>query len=65
MARRTWLFGPLLAVPRLGLGVAQAVNTHLNSELRSALRARHSELTESGIAALTLDRICPATEPPD
>jgi len=61
---RAWLFGLLLVVPLVGFGVAEAIQAHFNSELRSVVRKQYPEATESQLAQITVDRLCedPAPE---
>jgi len=52
------LFVLLLAVPIVGLGVAVAIQAHLNSELRSALRREYPDASAERLAKITLTRVC-------
>jgi Zn-dependent protease with chaperone function len=58
MVSRTWLFGLVLAVPLIGFGVAEAIQAHLNSQLRSAFRKEYPSATEHQVAQMTIDRLC-------
>lgn len=62
MVSRVWLFGLLLIVPLIGFGVAEAIQAHFNSELRSVLREQYPEAGEDKLAQVTVDRLC---EEPD
>jgi len=63
MVSRAWLFGLLLVVPLIGLGVAEAIQAHFNSELRSALRTQYPEASEEQLVQITLDRLCEDPDP--
>lgn len=58
MVSRVWLFGLLLIIPLIGFGVAQAIQAHFNSELRSVLRQQYPEAGEDRLAQFTIDRLC-------
>lgn len=58
MSSRTWLFGLILAVPLLGFAVAEGIQAHFNSELRSALREQFSDADPAAISQVTLDGLC-------
>jgi Zn-dependent protease with chaperone function len=58
MVSRVWLFGLLLVVPLIGFGVAEAIQMHHNSELRSVLRQQYPQATESQLGQFTVDRLC-------
>lgn len=58
VSRYAWLFGLLLAVPLIGFGVAEAIRTHFNSELRSVLQKQYPSATQEQLAQITVDRVC-------
>jgi Zn-dependent protease with chaperone function len=63
MLSRPWLLGLLLAVPLLGFGVAEAIQAHFNSELRSVFRKEYPSATEHELAQVTIDRLCEDRSP--
>jgi len=63
MVSRAWFFGLLLAVPLIGFGVAEAIQAHFNSELRSVLRKEYPEATEQQLAQVTVERLCEDPSP--
>lgn len=58
MLRRIWLFGLVLVVPVIGFAVAEGIQAHFNSELRSVLRAKFVDADPIVISAASMDRIC-------
>ncbi len=63
MAPRLWLLVVLLAVPALGFGVAEGIQAHLNSQLRSQARQQFPEADAERLAQLTVDRLCESPDP--
>jgi Zn-dependent protease with chaperone function len=63
MVSRVWLFGLLLVVPLIGFGVAEGIQAHFNSELRSVLRRQYAAASEQQVAQVTLDRLCEDPDP--
>jgi Zn-dependent protease with chaperone function len=63
MVSRAWLFGLLLVVPLIGLGVAKGIQAHLNSKLQSAVRSQYPDASEQQVAQITLDRLCEDPSP--
>ena len=57
MASRMWLFGLILGIPLIGLAVAEGIQAHFNSELRSVLRKQYPNADQAAISEITLDRI--------
>lgn len=58
MVRRAWLFGLILVVPAIGFAVAEGIQAHFNSQLRSEARQQVPDADAEGIAELTVDRLC-------
>lgn len=58
MVSRAWLFGLVLGVPLVGFGVSEAIQAHLNSELRTVLRKEFPSVGEGQLASITVDRLC-------
>jgi hypothetical protein len=54
MVSRIWLFGLILGVPLIGLAVAQGIQAHFNSELRSVVRKQYPNADPEGISQMTL-----------
>lgn len=63
MVSRAWLFGVLLVVPLVGFGVAEGIQAHFNSELRSVLRKQYPAANEDKLAQVTVDRLCEKSDP--
>ena len=62
MVSRMWLFGLILGIPLIGLAVAEGIQAHFNSEVRSIFRKQYPNADQAAISEITLDRIC---EKPD
>lgn len=58
MVKRSWLFALLLAVPLIAFLVSAAVQGHMNSQLREALRAEYPDADPGRVASATVDDLC-------
>jgi len=58
MVSRAWLLGVIFAVPLIGFAVAQGIQVHFNSELRSVLRQQFPDADAASTSVMTIDRIC-------
>jgi Zn-dependent protease with chaperone function len=56
--KKFWLFALILGIPLIGFAVAEGIQAHFNSQLRSALRERFPEQSEAAISKVTFDQIC-------
>lgn len=63
MISRAWLFGLLLVIPLLGLGVAEAIQVQYNTQLRSIIRQKYPEVTDGQLGRITVDRLCADLDP--
>lgn len=55
---RAWLFGLVLGVPLLGLAVAEGIQAHFNSQLRSVLREQMPDADPTVLSHVTIDHLC-------
>lgn len=62
MVSRVWLFALVLVVPLVGFGVAEAIQAHFDSELRSVIRGQHPDASDAKLAEITVDRLCQAPD---
>jgi Zn-dependent protease with chaperone function len=58
MSSRAWLFGLVLVIPLIGFAASEGMQAHLNSQLRSALRANFPNADPAEIARVNLDQLC-------
>lgn len=63
MGSRVWLFGLILGIPLIAFAVAEGIQAHFNSELRTALRQRYPNADPTAISNFTVDRLCQHPEP--
>ena len=54
MVSRTWLFGIILAVSLIGFAVAEEIQVHFNSELRSVLRKQYPDANRAAISSIRI-----------
>lgn len=58
MAHRLWLLCVLLALPAIGYGVAGGVQSHFDSELRSAIHKQYPDVSADRLNKLTISLAC-------
>lgn len=58
MTRRILLLAIILGIPLIGFAVAEGIQAHFNSQLRTALRERFPQADQSTISEMTLDQLC-------
>lgn len=58
MQSRVALFSMILGIPLLAFAVAEGIQAHFDSELRTALRQHRPNADPAAISSLTIDRLC-------
>ncbi len=58
MRNKFWLFGLILGIPIIAFAVAEGIQAHFNSELRTAIRQHYPDADPQKIASFTVDLLC-------
>jgi Zn-dependent protease with chaperone function len=63
MISKAWLFGIILCVPIIGFCVAEGIQAHFNSQLRSSLKENIKGLDSNVLSRISIDDVCKDPDP--
>src|SRR5687768_9956412 len=63
LIQRAWLFGLILGIPIVGVGVSEGIQAYSDSQLRIVLSEQYPDEDPDVIAAMTMDHLCSDSDP--